>query len=408
MTPSRAGSAWAPLRHRIFRIIWAAQFAANVGLWVQSVGAAWLMTSLTQSADLVAMVWSASTLPILLFSMLGGALADAMDRRSVIILAQSLMMVAALLLALLQQFALITPYILLALTFLLDSGGALRQPAYSAAIADMVPREEIPAAVALGSMNFNLARAIGPGLGGLIVAGWGSQAAFLINAICVLATMLAMVGWRRMPVERTYNRQNLLRAMIDGVRYSLADRVIRSVLIRCGAFSTCAVAGWGLMPLIARNELGGDSFTYGLMLGALGLGAVLVGGFVTPIRHRFGMEPVLALSTIAFAAALAALALIRSEPVLLVLLLLAGGAWLAVNASFNAIVQMHARDLFRARALSCYFMAVYGLMSFGAWFWGKLADAIGVRETLLVACAALLSTLLLFFIAAREAEAEIA
>jgi MFS family permease len=398
----RAGSAWAPLKHPTFRTVWAAQFAANLGLWVQSVGAAWLMTNLAQSANLVALVWSASTLPILFFSMLGGALADAMDRRTVIIVAQSIMMVAALLLALLQEFALITPYSLLALTFLLDSGGALRQPAYSAAIGDMVPRAEIPAAVALGSMNFNLARSIGPGIGGLIVAAWGSHAAFLVNALCVLTAMLAMIAWRRMPIERDYNRQNLGRAMIDGVRYSLGDRVIRSVLIRCGAFSSCATAGWALMPLIAKYELGGDSFTYGLMLGALGLGAVASGGFIAPLRHRFGMEPLLAVATIAFAVALLALALVRSEFLLLLLLLLAGGAWLAVNASFNTIVQLHAPGPIKARALSCYFMAIYGLMSFGAWFWGKLADEIGLQPTLLVAAGALFATLLLSLGAPRE------
>jgi predicted MFS family arabinose efflux permease len=398
----RAGSAWAPLRHPTFRTIWAAQFAANVGLWVQSVGAAWLMTSLVQSADLVAMVWSAATLPILFFSMLGGALADAMDRRTVIIMAQAVMMAAALLLALLQEVALITPYLLLALTFLLDSGGAVRQPAYSAAIADLVPREEIPAAVALGSMNFNLARSVGPGIGGLIVAAWGSQAAFLVNAVCVLFAMLSMISWRRVPIERDYNRQNLGRAMIDGVRYSFTDPVIRSVLIRCGAFSTCATAGWALMPLVAKYDLGGDPFTYGLMLGALGLGAVASGGFITPLRHRFGMEPLLAGATIAFTLALLALALIRNEILLLLLLLLAGGAWLAINASFNTIVQMHAPGAIRARALSCYFMAIYGLMSFGAWFWGKLADAIGLHATLLVAAAGLLSTLILSAFAPRE------
>jgi MFS family permease len=397
-----AGSTWAPLRHRTFRTIWAAQFAANVGLWVQSVGAAWLMTSLVQSADLVAMVWSAATLPILFFSMLGGALADAMDRRTVIIMAQVVMMAAALLLAVLQQFALITPYLLLALTFLLDSGGAVRQPAYSAAIADLVPREEIPAAVALGSMNFNLARSVGPGIGGLIVAAWGSQMAFVVNAVCVLFAMAAMISWRRVPIERDYNRQNLGRAMIDGVRYSFTDPVIRSVLIRCGAFSSCATAGWALMPLVAKYDLGDNPFTYGLMLGALGLGAVASGGFITPLRRRFGMEPLLAGATIAFTVALLALALVRSEIVLLGLLLLAGGAWLAINASFNTIVQMHAPGAIRARALSCYFMAIYGLMSFGAWFWGKLADAIGLHPTLLVAAAALLSTLILSFGAPRE------
>ena len=399
----RAGSAWAPLTHRTFRTIWAAQFAANIGLWVQSVGAAWLMTGLSDSADLVALVWAASTLPILFFSMLGGALADAMDRRTVIIVAQGIMMITALLLAILQQFALMTPYLLLALTFLLDSGGALRQPAYSAAISDMVPREEIAAAVALGSMNFNMARAIGPGIGGLIVAAWGSQAAFLVNAACVLVSLLAMAAWRRTPIARDYNRQSLAKAMLDGLRYSLSDRVIRNVLIRCGAFGTCATAGWALMPLVAKYELGGDSFTLGLMLGAMGLGAVLSGGFVTPMRHRFGMEPVLITATIGFAVALLALALVRSEILLLLLLLLAGGAWLAVNASFNAIVQLHAPDFIRARALSCYFMAIYGLMSFGAWFWGKLADAIGLQPTLLAAAAGLFATLLLSLSAPREA-----
>jgi MFS family permease len=398
----RAGSPWAPLRHRTYRSIWAGQFSANVGLWIQSVGAAWLMTSLTQSADLVAMVWSASTLPILFFSMLGGALADAMDRRTVIIFAQALMITAAVALAVLQQFALITPWLLLGLTFMLDSGGALRQPAYSAAIGDMVPREEIPAAVALGSLNFNLARSIGPGIGGLIVAAAGSQAAFLVNALCVFGAMLAMISWRRTPVVREYNRQNLGLAMIEGVRYSVTDRVIRSVLIRCGLFSTCATAGWALMPLTAKYQLGGDSFTYGLLLGALGLGAVASASFVAPARQRFGSEALLLVATIVFALALVAMALLHSLAPLLLMLLLAGGAWLSLNATCNTIVQLHAPASIKARALSCYFMAIYGLMSFGAWFWGKLADSIGLQATLLSAAACLFATLALSLSAPKD------
>jgi len=251
-------------------------------------------------------------------------------------------------------------------------------------------------------MNFNMARAIGPGIGGLTVAAWGSQAAFLVNAACVTVALAAMIAWRRTPIHRIYNSQSLMRAMIDGVRYSVSDRVIRMVLIRCGAFGTCATAGWALMPLVAKYDLGGDSLTYGLMLGAMGLGAVLSGGFVTPMRHRFGMEPVLITATIGFGVALLALALVRSEILLLILLLLAGAAWLAVNASFNAIVQLHAPDFIRARALSCYFMAIYGLMSLGAWFWGMLADAIGLQPTLLAASAGLFATLILSFGAPNE------
>lgn len=386
-TPSPP-SAWRPLRHSVFRALWLATLASNLGTWLQNVGASWMMTTLTPSNTMVALVQAATSLPMFFLSLPAGALADVLDRRKILLVTQAWMTVTATALGLMTLAGQASPVMLLVFTFLLGLGAAVNQPAWQAMIPELVPREDLPGAISLGSVGFNIARAAGPALGGLIVAAAGPAANFLLNAASFLGVLGVLYWWRRpsvsvsaLPAERIWG------AMSAGLRYVRHAPEVIAVIVRGSAFVLCSSALWALLPVVARVDLGQGPAGYGLMLAALGAGAV-AGALALPRLNRQGSTDLLvAVATLVFAGATAALGWVRIFWILLAALLLAGGAWVSLLASLNVAIQTIVPSWVRARALSVYMLVFFGSLALGSALWGAVGDRLGTSPALLIAAA---------------------
>ncbi|MEJ6782394.1 MFS transporter [Aminobacter sp. Piv2-1] len=379
------GSALEPLKHGIFRSVWFASLASNFGGLIQSVGAAWLMTSIATSSDMVALVQASITLPIMLFSLASGALADSYDRRRVMLTAQCFMLAVSALLTLVAYFGLITPWLLLSFTFLIGCGTALNNPSWQASVGDMVPRPVMPAAVALNSMGFNMTRSVGPAIGGIIVAAAGAAAAFAVNTLSYFALIFVLFRWRPDYPRSTLPRETLGQAMGAGLRYVAMSPNIGKVLLRSFTFGFTAVVIQALLPLVARDLVAGGPLTYGIMLGAFGIGAV--GGALISGRIRRSMtsEAIVRSAFIGFAlsswiAAWSSNAWLTSAG-----LLIGGACWVLALSHFNISVQMSTPRWVVGRALSIYQMATFGGMALGSWIWGLVAEGQGPATALVAA-----------------------
>lgn len=379
------GSALEPLKHGIFRSVWFASLASNFGGLIQSVGAAWLMTSIATSSDMVALVQASITLPIMLFSLASGALADSYDRRRVMLTAQCFMLAVSALLTLVAYFGLITPWLLLSFTFLIGCGTALNNPSWQASVGDMVPRPVMPAAVALNSMGFNMTRSVGPAIGGIIVAAAGAAAAFAVNTLSYFALIFVLFRWRPDYPRSTLPRETLGQAMGAGLRYVAMSPNIGKVLLRSFTFGFTAVVIQALLPLVARDLVAGGPLTYGIMLGAFGIGAV--GGALISGRIRRSMtsEAIVRSAFIGFAlsswiAAWSSNAWLTSAG-----LLIGGACWVLALSHFNISVQMSTPRWVVGRALSIYQMATFGGMALGSWVWGLVAEGQGPATALVAA-----------------------
>ncbi len=385
-------SALSPLRYPVFRNVWAANTLGSLGGLIQSVGAAWLMISITQSADMVALVQTSLTLPIVLLSLVAGAMADNHDRRKVMLGAQIFLFLASVALMTCAWTGLITPWLLLAFTFAIGCGTAFNAPAWQASVGDMVPRAELPGAVALNSMGFNIARSIGPAIGGLIVAAAGAAAAFAVNALSYLPLITVLARWRPVRPPRTLPRETLGLAVSAGIRYVAMSPAISTVLLRSAIFGIAASSVMALLPVVAKFLLDGGPLTYGLLLGAFGLGAV--GGALGNARLRQVMstEGIVRTATVAFAGAAAIVGLSNMTLATMVGLFVAGAGWLLALATFNVSVQMSAPRWVVARALSLYQMAAFSGLAAGSWLWGEVAAALSVSAALSIASAVMLAT----------------
>lgn len=387
--PKRNG-ALAPFASRDFRTLWSATVVSNFGGMIQAVAAAWMMTQLTDSPTLIALVQASNTLPIMLFALVSGALADLFDRRKLMLLAQGLMFAASALLAVVAWLGLLTPWVLLSMTFLIGVGAAIYNPPWQASMGDLVPRRDLPAAVTLNSVGFNLMRGIGPAAGGLIVAAWGGAVAFLLNAISYLPLLGAFVRWQppaRAP--RTVPREPFMAAVLGGLRYvALSPNLVR-VLLRGGLFGFSAVSVLSLLPLVAKDHTEAGSLLYGALLGCFGIGA-LAGAALNPrVRDRFDNENIVRMSFAAFA--LSALVLAKTGNVFVIGLglLPAGAAWVLALSLFNVTVQLSTPRWVVARALALYQTAVFGGMAAGSWAWGAAATLYGWRTAFLVSAGVL-------------------
>jgi len=384
-----------PLRNRVFRAVWLASMASNFGGMIQSVGASWMMTSIAGSAEMVALVQASITLPIMLLSLLSGALADTLDRRRMMLAAQIFMLLVSLALAAAAWAGVITPWRLLIFTFLIGCGTAFNGPAWQASVGDMVERRDLAGAVALNSMGFNIARSLGPAIGGAIVAALGAATAFAINAASYVGLILVLFRWRPAPSERTLPRETVGVAMAAGVRYVWMSPAIRVVLARSLVFGIAASSIPALMPLIARDVIAGGPLTYGLLLGAFGGGAV-AGAFASaPLRRTLSSEALVRWACLGFAAAAALAGISAFLPATMALLFAAGSAWVLVLSNFNVTVQLSSPRWVAARALALYQMAAFGGMAAGSWIWGHSAEhwgiavALGAAALVQLACAAL-------------------
>ncbi len=393
----RGSSTFLPLRNHYFAMLWTASLVSNFGSLIQSVGAQWMMTSIAPSADMVALVQTAITLPILLFSLPSGAVADIWERRTVLLISQILMLLASTTLAVVAYFGVMSPFVLLSFTFALGVGAALWGPSWQASVGDLVPRAEVPAAVALNSLGFNLARAAGPALGGVIVAAAGPEAAFILNAFSYIALIAALLRWHPKRAPRHLPPEEMLPAMGAGIRYASLSPSIRAVLLRCLAFGVVGSAIWALLPLVARDIIGGGPIIFGTLLGAIGVGAIIGAFGATPIRHKLGTERMVLAGTLVFGAAIVAISLVSNHALVIALLVAAGTAWVLTLSTFNVTVQMASPRWVMGRTIAVYQMMIFGGMAVGSWLWGLVAHHGGVATAIGIAGCIVLATLLLTF-----------
>ncbi|MBZ9723238.1 MFS transporter [Mesorhizobium sp. CO1-1-11] len=388
---SESVSALAPFRHGIFRAVWGASLVSNFGGLIQGVGAAWMMTTIATSPYQVALVQASTTLPIMLFALVAGAIADSFDRRKVMLVAQTFMLVVSVLLTAFTYLDLITPWTLLAFTFLIDSGTALNSPSWQASVGDIVPRNKVPAAVALNSMGFNLTRSVGPAIGGIIVAAAGAAAAFAANAVSYVGLIVVLARWKPDLPASTLPRESLGAAMGAGLRYVAMSPNIGKVLVRGAAFGFSAGAVLALLPLVARDVVKGDALTYGIMLGAFGIGAV--GGALISVRLRqlLSSETMVRCAFAGFAACAFNAAVSQDAWQTSLGLLVGGACWVIALSHFNVTVQMATPRWVVGRVLSVYQTATFGGIALGSWIWGVVADAHGAETALIAAAIAMLA-----------------
>ncbi|MFF9331121.1 MFS transporter [Streptomyces albogriseolus] len=388
-----ADSAWAPLAARVFRALWIAQLVSNTGTWMQTVGAQWLLVG--HSAALLTLVQTASSLPVVLLALPSGVLADRYDRRKVLLAAQIAMLAVSTALTVLAFQGALAPGVLLGLTFLLGCGTALMGPAWQAIQPELVEREQLGQAAALGAVNMNLARAVGPALGGAVVAAAGAGWVFAFNALSYLGIASVLLLWRAPATRQSATQgEGLLTAVQAGRRYVWHAPGVRRVLLRTVLFIPGGAALWSLLPLVASRSLGLGSDGYGLLLGVVGVGAV-AGAFVLPaIRRRLGTNGTLAAGTSVFAVTLAVLATTRTPWLAAVALLPAGLAWIGVLSTLNAAVQQRLPGWVRGRGLAIYLVVFQGGQALTAPLWGTLADAVGLTTAMLIGAGILVGSAL--------------
>jgi MFS family permease len=373
----------APLAIRVFRWLWIAQLVSNVGSWMQSVGAQWMLVGDQHAALLTALVSAASLLPVFVLSLPAGVLADSLDRRWLLVGSSAFMALAAGLLALLTWLGAAGPAEVLILTFALGCGTALGGPAWAAIQPDLVPRYLIPSASAITSANINIARAFGPALAGALVAWSGPALVFAINAISYLSVIVALLVWPGTP--HTGGAVGLGPAIASGLRYVRNAPGVRRITLRSAVFVVPASALWALLAVIAHQVMGQESGGYGLMLGALGVGAV-IGALVLPsLRGRLDNNALLSWGTLVYVIGMLAVAFLRSLTAALAMLLVAGVGWVIVLSVLNTAIMLTLPDWVRARSLAIYSVVFMGGQGAGSMVWGFVASAIGPVATLILA-----------------------
>src|SRR4051794_4888935 len=389
-TTSPVPSLWAPLRVRAFRALWLAQLASMLGTWMQTVGAQWVLVQTPDAAALVALVQVAATLPMLLFALPAGALADIMDRRRLLIGVQSFQLVVGSALSVLTAVGLMPPALLLTFTFLLGSCLALTLPAYQASVQDLVPREQIRSVAVLGGVAVNGARAVGPALAGLLLAQVGAPAVFAVTAAAALVFVVTLVATRRPPKGATLPPERFSSALRAGGRYVRNSPVVRRMLLRVLLFVLPGAVLWALLPVVADQLFDSGSTGFGLLLGSLGLGAVLGAAVLPWVVARLSANQVLVVAAVLFAGSLVACVTVSSLVVLVVLLIPAGMAWLFVLMGITGALQVFLPGWVRARGLSTFNVAFAGSQAAGSLLWGLVAQWAGLVPTFVVAAVAML------------------
>jgi MFS family permease len=388
---------FAPLTHATFRSMWISSTVSNTGSLIQSVGAAWVMAVIS-TADHVALVQTASFLPMALLALPAGAIADIYDRRKVQIVFLTLALVSVILLAVVSRLGLITPWILLALCFLVGCGGALSAPARGASVGEQVPRELLPQAVGLNNISYNLARSLGPAIGGVIVAAFGATVAFAVNAVSYLPMLASLRRWYRVAEVSRLPPEGFGRSISSGLRYIVNMQPVRRALLRIFVICFLGAALQSLMPLIARDLLNGDAKTFGLLLGCFGVGAVSGIFVLQPVREAIGNEKTVSLCCLVLAASLAVLAFSRNLYLDLIILFAAGMAWMITTTTVSITVQLFVPRWVMGRAIATTSAATSLGVASGAWVWGLVARDFGLPLAFQVAAVALTASLLLAYV----------
>ncbi|WP_420381748.1 MFS transporter [Novosphingobium sp.] len=402
--PPPIGGAMAPFRNTVFRDIWIANMLSSIGSVMQAVAAAWMMTELTSSHMLVALIQASSVIPFLVLGVFAGVIADAYDRRLVMLWAQVFMLAVSAVLSVMGYAQAITPYSLILLTLLVGLGNALNAPAWQASVRLQVDRADLPQAIALNSIAFNIARSLGPALGGIVISLWSVNMAFALNAISYVAMIVVLMRWH--PAEQDRMRAPIGSAIMVGLRFCFGSSPIVRILLRGLVFGLGAAGFQGLLPVIVRQQFHGNQIGYGLVVGAFGAGSVLCALWVGAVRRRIGSENLIGLSTVLFAGSHMLLSVAHGLPIALVAAMIAGVGWIAVLTSLNVAMQLRSPDAILARCMSIYQAVVFGGMAIGAWAWGALADQVGLVATLRLSALWLAVSLLLRLVAPMPARDE--
>jgi predicted MFS family arabinose efflux permease len=393
--PADEESSFAPFRDRAFAVLWVATVVSNIGTWMQSAAASWLMTELNPDALVVSLVQVAASLPMFLFALPAGALADIIDRRRLLIVIQAAVTVLVAAFGILVWRSSVTPDILLVFTFLSAAAAALIMPAWQAIVPQLAPRQHLKSAVALNSMGLNVSRAIGPALAGVIIAAWGMAAPFWMNAMTTLGVIAALVWWHP-PGERTGRHlppEQFYRAIGAGLRHARYNPRLRAALVRAVGFFLFASAYWALLPLVARDQVGGGPSLYGILLGAIGAGAVGAAFALPRLTRVFGADRLVAVGTLGTAAAMMLFGLARQPMTALVASLIAGMSWIVVLATINVSAQVSLPGWVRGRGLSIYGTVMFGALTLGSAVWGEVAALADIPEALVIAAAGALTAI---------------
>ncbi|MHB8534674.1 MAG: MFS transporter [Sulfuricaulis sp.] len=391
-TPSHERpSILAPLRAPVYRALWIATLASNVGTWMQDVGAAWLMTSLAPSPGMVALVRTASSLPMFLLALPAGALADVVDRRMLLLVTQTWMLLCAASLGALTFAGVTTPWLLLGMTFALGLGTALNAPAWQAIIPELVAREQVANAVSLNSISINLARSVGPAIGGVLIATAGPAWTFLLNAASFCGVVIVLYTWRRPRSESVLPAERIIGAVNAGLRYVRHAPAVRVLLLRSGVFIIFGSALWALLPSLARFELGRGPAGYGILLGFFGVGAVTGAGMLPRLRARVSVNSLVRGASLVFAVALLLLAWAHHSGATDFFMFVAGAAWLMLLSTFNSSLQAQVPGWVRGRAMAVSILVFFGGMAFGSLLWGYVAELFGLPTALTIAASGIVA-----------------
>lgn len=393
---SSAISAWRPLRVGLFRNLLIADLVSDIGAFMQTMGAAWLMTTLTTSTVYIALIQTASALPFFLLALPAGSLGDIFDRRRLILGTETWMFVMAVILTVVTFMHGMTPWLLLLLTLALSLGDAVEAPTWRAIFPELVSKEDLTPALALNGIEFNLARAVGPGLAGLVIAAIGVAGAFLVDAISFIGVIFVIFRWKRPARKSALPTESIAKASWAAIRYVRYSPGIRTLLTRSGILIFFSSSFWALLPAVAK-QLSNSPFGYGFMLGAFGIGAVLGAVVLQRVRAKYSTESVLSAATVVFGAIIVCTALLHNLEILCGLMLFGGAAWTVFMSLFNTIIQTLAPDWIRARVMASYLFVFQGSVALGSTLWGFAAERTSLRLALLASGAGIGLSLLLQF-----------
>jgi MFS family permease len=388
-----------PLKIPLFRNLWIASTVSNLGGWMQDTAGTWLMTVLTPSPLLIALMQTAASLPVVMLGLLAGATADIFDRRRLLLFWQAWMLAAVALLSLLTFLNIISPWVLLILTFLLNVGAAMNSPAWQAIMPEVVAREQLPDAVSLNSAGFNLARALGPALGGITVAMFthadtGAASTFLLNSLSFVGVILVLYQWRRKPFFKSaLPAERIFGSMRAGIRYIQYAPPLKAALTRAFLFTLFVSAVWSLLAVVAARDLHQGALGYGILNGSMGLGAVIGATNLPRVRRKLSADTIITVSTGVFIGTLLILAFVRYPLIIIPVLLVAGFAWTSTMSTFNLAVQISAPHWVQARILGAYQMVFSGGMALGSVIWGLVAEHLSTPISLTSAAAGMLIAL---------------
>ncbi len=392
-------SGFEPLSVPLFRDLWLASIVSNLGGWMQDTAGTWLMTVLTPSPLLIALMQTAAALPVLILGLLAGATADIFDRRRLLIFWQAWMLFAVAILSVLTFFDIISPWILLILTFLLNIGAAMNSPAWQAIVPEVIPRAQLPDAVSLNSAGFNLARALGPAFGGLAIALFarattGAASVFLLNSLSFVGVIWVLYRWHRNPVFKSALPAERIRGSVRaGIRYLRYAPMLQAAFMRTLFFTVFVSAVWALLAVVARNDLHQGAMGYGILNGSMGAGAVIGATLLPRVRRKLSADAIIGCATSVFVATLTVLALVKSPAIIIPMLVAGGFAWTSAMSTLNFAVQVSVPAWVQARALGAYQMIFAAGMALGGVIWGFIAEHVSTSKSLMCAAVGLAVTL---------------